>query len=164
MKLLPTGKTLHRRKSRFDDRCPACSSHQESNDHLFQCPDISRQCWQSSTTSSLRQRLENNAINPVLVDIMMASLDSYFQAKPFDYSDFTEFDNSTHPRRPYYSLIRHQEAIGWDHFLRGKLSHHWTFLQQDFVWRTNPTKKFDSEAWLRLIILLLLHYYLCCSP
>ena len=32
------------------------------------------------------------------------------------------------------------------------LSHHWTLLQQDFVWRTNPTTKFDSEAWLRLII------------
>jgi hypothetical protein len=152
-KLLPTGKTLHRCESRFDDRCPAgYSLPQESNDHLFQCPDISRQRWRSSTTSSLRQRLKNNATNLVLLDIMMAGLDSYFQAKPFDYSDFTEFDNSTHPRHPYYSLIGHQEAIGWDHFLHGKLSHHWTLLQQDFVWRTNPTKKFDSEAWLRLII------------
>jgi hypothetical protein len=83
---------------------------------------------------------------------MMAGLDSYFQAKPFNYSEFTEFNNSFHPRRPDYGLIRHQEAIGWDHFLRGKLSHHWTLLQQDFVWRTNPSKKFDSEAWLRLII------------
>jgi hypothetical protein len=152
MKLLPTGKTLHQRKSRFNDRCPACSSPQESNDHMFQCPGIRRQRWQSSTTSPLRQQLENNGTNPVLVDIMMAGLDSYFQAKPFNYSEFTEFDKSFHPRRPYYSLIRHQEAIGWDHFLRGKLSHLWTLLQQDFVWRTNQNKKFDSKAWLRLII------------
>jgi hypothetical protein len=127
-KLLPTGKILHQRESRFDDRCPACSSPQESNDHLFQCPDISCQRWRSSTTSSLRQRLENHGTNPVLVDIMMAGLDSYFQAKPFDYSEFTEFDNSFYPWRPYHGLIRHQEAIGWDHFLRGKLSHHWTLL------------------------------------
>jgi hypothetical protein len=152
MKLLPTGKTFHRRESRFDDRCPACSSPQESNDHLAQCPDISRQRWRSSTTSSLRQRLENSGTNPVLVGIMMAGLDSYFQAKPFDYSEFTEFDYSSRPQRPYYGLIRHQEAIGWDHFLQGKLSHHRTLLQQDFVWPTNPTKKFDIEAWLRLII------------
>ena len=151
-KLLPTGKTLHRRESRFDYRCPACSSPQESTNHLFQCPDISRQHWQSSTTSSLRQQLKKNGTNPVLVDIMMAGLNSYFQAKPVDYSEFTEFDNSSHPRRPYYSLIQHQEAIGWDHFLHGKLSHHWTLIQQDFVWRTNPTKKFDSKAWLCLII------------
>jgi hypothetical protein len=152
MKLLPTGKTLHRRESRFDNRYPACSSPQESNDHMFQCPDIRHQRWRSSTTSSLRQRVENNGTNPVLVDIMMAGLDSYFQAKPFDYSEFTEFDKSFHPRRPYYGLIRHQEAIGWDHLLHGKLSHHWTLLQQDSVWRTNQNKKFDREAWLRLII------------
>jgi hypothetical protein len=152
MKLLPTGKTLHRRESRFDNRCPACSSPEESNDHMFQCSGIRRQRWQSSTTSSLQQQLENNGTNPVLVDIMMAGLDSYFQAKSFDYSEFTEFDKSFHPRRPYYGLIRHQEGKGWDHLLRGKLGHHWTLLQQDFVWRTNQNKKFDSEAWLRLII------------
>jgi hypothetical protein len=152
MSLLPTGKTLHRRESRFDDRCPACSSPQESNDHLFQCQDISRQRWRSATTSDIRKRLETNSTNPVLVDIMMAGLDSYFHSKPLDYSEFTEFDHPFHPRRPYYSLMRHQDAIGWSHFLRGKLSHHWTLLQQDFVWRTNPSMSFDREAWLRLII------------
>jgi hypothetical protein len=89
MKLLPTGKTLHRQESRFDDRYPACSSPQKSNNHMFQCPDIRRQRWQSSAASSLQQRIENNSTNPVLVDIMMAGLDSYFQAKPFDYSKFT---------------------------------------------------------------------------
>jgi hypothetical protein len=113
----------------------------------------------SSTTSALRQRLENDGTNPVLVDVKMAGLDSYFQAKPFRLLGFhrirQHFPSSG--RRPYYyGLIRHQEAIGWDHFLRGKRSHHWTLRyllqQQDFVWRANPNKKFDREAWLRLII------------
>jgi hypothetical protein len=152
MKLLPTGKTLHRQESRYDDRCPACSSPQESNNHMFQCPDISRQRWQSSTSSALWQPPKNDGTNPVLVEIMMAGLDSYFQAKPFNYSEFMDLDNSSRPRRPHYGLIRHQEAISWDQFLRGKLCHHWTLLQQDFIWRTNQNKKFDSEAWLRLII------------
>jgi hypothetical protein len=152
MKLLPTGKTLHRRESRFNKRCPACTSPQESNDHMSQCPDNRHQRWRSSTTSSPRQPLENNGTNPVLVSIMMAGLDSYFQEKLFDYSEFTVFDKSFHPRHPYYGWIRHQEAIGWDHLLRGKLSHHWTLLQQDFVSCTNQNKIFDSKAWLRLII------------
>jgi hypothetical protein len=89
MKLLSTGKTLHWQESRFNDRCPACSSPQESNDHLFQCQNISRQRWQSSTTSALQQPLENDGTNPVQVDIMMAGLNSYFLEKPFDYSEFT---------------------------------------------------------------------------
>jgi hypothetical protein len=90
MKLLPTGKTLHQQESRFDDRCPACSSPQESNNHMFQCPDISRQRWQSSTSSALWQPPKNDGTNPVLVEIMMAGLDSYFQAKPFNYSEFMD--------------------------------------------------------------------------
>jgi hypothetical protein len=97
MSLLPTGKTLHRHKSGFESHCPACSSPQESNDHLFQCLDISCQHWLSSTTSALQKRLKTDGTNPVLVDIMMASLDNYFQAKPFDYSEFTEFHNLFHP-------------------------------------------------------------------
>jgi hypothetical protein len=53
-----------------------------------------------------------------------AVLQSYFLDRPLDYSEFSDFDASYRPRRPYYSLLKHQERIGWDHFLRGKLSHH----------------------------------------
>jgi hypothetical protein len=60
---------------------------QASNNHLFQCLDISRQHKRNSTTFAIKKRLETNGANPVLVDIMMAG----FQAKPFDYSEFTEF-------------------------------------------------------------------------
>jgi hypothetical protein len=94
----------------------------------------------------------HNHTNPILIDIMMAGLQSYFLNRPIDYSEFSASDAPNHTQPPYYTLIRHQESIGWDHFLRGKLSHHWTQLQQDFVWRTAPGTKFESEAWLRLII------------
>jgi hypothetical protein len=32
------------------------------------------------------------------------------------------------------------------------LSYHWTELQQDFIWHTNPGTAFDRDKWLRLII------------
>jgi hypothetical protein len=127
----------------------------QTNGHLFQCPSISRQRWRASTTSSLRKRLESNDTNPILISIMLAGLQSYFLDRPLDHSEFSDFDTSYHPLRPYYSLIKDQESIGWDHFLRGKLSRHWTQLQQDFIWRTVPTTHFNSDAWLRLIIRLI---------
>lgn len=74
MSLLPTEKTLHWRESHFGSRCLERTFPQESNDHLFQCPNISRQHWQSSTISALRKMLETNDTNLVLVDIMMAGL------------------------------------------------------------------------------------------
>jgi hypothetical protein len=35
---------------------------------------------------------------------------------------------------------------------RRKVSHHWTALQQDFIWGTSPSTSFDRDKWLRLII------------
>jgi hypothetical protein len=77
---------------------------------------------------------------------MAAGLCSYFQSKPLDRSEFEEY-NAT-----YHNLITLQESIGWDHLLRGKLSKEWANLQQGYVYRTSPGKKFDKEKWLRLII------------
>ncbi len=62
---------------------------------------------------------------------MMAGLQSYFLNRPLlPIFEFSASDTPYHPRRPYYSLIKHKDSISWDHFLRGKLSHHWTHLQQ----------------------------------
>jgi hypothetical protein len=120
MGLLPTGKTVHQRESQFDDRCPACSSPQESNSHLYQCTSLSRQRWRAATSSTLQKRLELNHTNPILVDIMMAGLASYSTNTALDYNEFSAFDVPHHPRRPYYRLLQHQDKIGWDHFLEGK--------------------------------------------
>jgi hypothetical protein len=98
------------------------------------------------------ERLELDQTSPILVDIMMAGLASYFTNTAFDYDEFSAFDVPHHPRRPYCRLLQHQGKIGWDHFLRGKLSYHWTALQQDFIWRTSPGTSFDRDKWLRLII------------
>ena len=56
--------------------------------------------------------LELNQTNPILVDIMMAGLASYFENKALDYNKFSPFDVPYLPRRPYYRLLRHQDQIG----------------------------------------------------
>jgi hypothetical protein len=86
------------------------------------------------------------------MDIIMAGIDSYFLNKPIDYSKFLDYNLSYHAKWPYYHLLKQQECIGWDHLLRGKLSHYWTLLQEDFVWSISPGTKFDQGAWLCFII------------
>jgi hypothetical protein len=144
-RLLPTGNTLHRNETRYDQQCPACNESQECNGHLFQCTAVRRQRWSSKTTSALRKRLDAT-IDPVLSDIMTAGLYSYFQSKRLNSSEFTEYSAL------YHHLISLQESIGWGHFLRGKISKEWANLQQDYVSRNSPSTKFDKEKWLRLII------------
>ncbi len=68
---------------------------------------------------------------------MIAGLVSYFQSITLDRSEFEQWGPS------YLNLIQLQDTIGWDHFLRGKLSHEWANLQQDYSYRTQPNSTFD---------------------
>jgi hypothetical protein len=71
---------------------------------------------------------------------------SYFDANPFPFHEFP-----TLPKR-YAILIRTQEAIGWGHLVRGRLSSEWANLQQDYVYRVLPKTKFDAAKWHRKIV------------
>jgi hypothetical protein len=77
---------------------------------------------------------------------MVAGIVSYFQSTPLDRSEFEQWGPS------YLNLIQLQDTIGWDHFLRGKLSHEWANLQQDYIYQTQPNSTFDRAKWHRLII------------
>jgi hypothetical protein len=74
---------------------------------------------------------------------MVAGLVSYFQSTPLDRSEFEQWGPS------YLNLINLQDTISWDFFLRGKLSHKWAHLQQDHLYRTNPSSTFDRAKWIR---------------
>jgi hypothetical protein len=66
---------------------------------------VSGQLWHSKTTSALCKRLDATT-NPVLSNIMTAGLYSYFQSKPLDRSEFSEYSAS------YHNLISLHESIG----------------------------------------------------
>lgn len=59
------------------------------------------------------------------------------------------------PKRPtstnsYVLLRQSQDAIGWDHFLRGKFSSEWSRLQFKFAVRHNKVE--ESKNWLNWLI------------
>jgi hypothetical protein len=57
------------------------SQPQEGNPHPFQCLNLSRKQWHAAMMSTLQKQLETNQANPILVDMMMAGLGSYFLDK-----------------------------------------------------------------------------------
>ncbi len=145
-RLLPTGKTLHRRSSRFDSRCPACNAEEESNNHMFQCTAVSRRSWQSNCITTLRKQAENNRTDPKLVHILLAGMRSYFDDSNLPLDEFSQYPE------PYQELIHAQEAIGWDHLIRCRFATLWGTLQQDYMHRAHPTIKFDESKWLSKLL------------
>jgi transposase len=143
---LPTGKTLHRRSPRSDPKCPACSHASKCNDHMFQCKAISRRQWKSSFIQSTRKRAEDCKTDPKLVHILLAGIRSYFDSCSPPHSKFTDYPPV------YRQLAINQTTIGWGHLIRGRIISSWETIQQDYIYRTHPSTKFEPDAWHRKLL------------
>jgi hypothetical protein len=59
------------------------------------------------------------------------------------------------PTNPYVRLRLAQDAIGWDHFLRGKISKDWEILQFKYATRHSLLK--ESRNWITWLIKHMAH-------
>jgi hypothetical protein len=138
---LPTGKTLHKRSPQFDPKCPACSHASECNDHMFQCKAIFRRQWKSSFIQSTHKRAEDCKIDPKLIHILFAGIQSYFDSCRPPHSEFADY------LQTYRQLAIAQTTVGWDHLIRGQISSSWETIQQDYMYRTYLSVKFNPNTW-----------------
>ena len=68
-KKLPVGQRLHSREAWFDDRCPSCLFHGESDDHVFQCPHADHRQWRVAFLSGIHDKLPH-FLDPELLDMI----------------------------------------------------------------------------------------------
>lgn len=135
---LPTGKRLHRRTPKYDERCLSCSQEVENDEHLLTCKCESRKTWRRHLLEQIRKAIEHHT-DPVLMDILHQGLALVFSSsatkgiEPLDYST------------TYRSLIREQNEIGWYNFLAGKMSVQWKHQQQEY-WRRTKRKPNRAET------------------
>ena len=79
--------------------------------------------------------------------IIRISLAAHFAEQP---SNLNIRFPSGHSSDPYCRLINDQTSIGWDHFLRGKLSTEWTPLQHLYAKKYNLLD--ESDRWIPTLI------------
>ena len=152
-KKLPCGGRLHSREARFDDRCPSCLQPDESDDHLFQCLHTDRQQWRAAFLRGITDHL-TAFLDPELIDMIRLGLQGYFRDNftalhsrfPDPRPSTVGADSDCQSTSDVYILLRQaQDAIGWDHFLRGKMSMDWSRLQYKYAARHNFLK--ESKNW-----------------
>ena len=148
-KLLPIGTRLHKRTPSYDHRCPSCHQDFETDDHIFQCSHSLRAQWRDKLLHKISDTF-GSYLDSSLLALIHLGLNSFFTNTLPIYSErFPRGYSST----PYNELIQQQTAIGWDHFIRGKLSPEWASLQY-YISKREGTLK-ESEGWtLKLIKLM----------
>jgi hypothetical protein len=145
-RMLPVGEKVNKYDDKYSPQCPTCKQEIETQDHLHQCTGFSRRKWRNTLYSTLQDKANDIKTRPQLIDIMREGLASYLQQLPMDHNKY----NNT----PYQLLIEQQSAIGWDNFLRGRLSKEWKRLQMDYL-KEHPHHQDNHEAgnkWVNTII------------
>jgi hypothetical protein len=157
-KKLAVGSRLHEQSPCYNHRCPACHADYETNDHVFRCNHPSCSKWRTMLISSIMAQSDSSYRDPLLMDILRTGLHAYFTNTPPDFDK--QFPRDPEERFPagswvnsYHDLINQQQDIGWDHFLRGKLSKEWTKVQFQYAHRNGKAE--TSSGWVPHLIKLL---------
>eukprot|EP00980_Cylindrotheca_fusiformis_P020836 scaffold7832_cov103-Cylindrotheca_fusiformis.AAC.3 len=150
--ILPTYAVEARRNPAATSTCPLCSSHPESNDHLYQChSDSVRTSWRSSTLADIRAVLDKWDAKYGSVEVLMAGIQCAFDPSEASTLDPSAFPTSLH------LLIASQNAIGWRHLFRGRASSQWaTFQQAEYQLRNPPPPPAISGTGMMTEVLVLL--------
>ena len=136
LKKLPAGERLHRREEHYDHHCPLCGGEQETDDHMLQCPSTTTTEWRKQLLDKVRDATMKH-MDPNLITIANLGISSQLLGGNFDPTGVCKqarFDTCM-------TLIREQQALGWDHFMRGKLSHQWQQRQSIYQMECHPTIK-----------------------
>ncbi|KAG7361856.1 reverse transcriptase RNA-dependent DNA polymerase [Nitzschia inconspicua] len=146
---LPVGKLVSRYNPiKYPSACPSCDEPVEDFKHFLTCPNPERRKWHATLTTSLRHRCESVDTDPALLDLLLWGLNHWLQSAPIPAHRVP--DRISH-------LLHSQTTIGWDNFLLGRWSKHWTTLQLQYLQRNHIEVKHKNHglSWSSNIIRLM---------
>ena len=140
--LAPTGHIAHRNQSHHEASCPSCACLTEDNDHVFKCPAESRSQWRTKTLKMIHANTGIITQDPILLDVLRDGIQRWLTDQP-------PIPIADYPFK-YSSLIVNQTNIGWSHLFRGRWSHHWKRLHNEYATNKGATgEEADGTRWVR---------------
>ena len=142
---LPTGHEVHRNNPLEDHRCPHCKTVFEKNAHLLRCPHPDRTALREQFLSVTLNNFyhTSNTAQPIR-ELISQSLIQWFRnpaiAKRFP---------RTHP---LFRASVHQQAIGWQHFLKGRIATSIIDHQEQYHRDREHHAKHTGLTWAKKLI------------
>lgn len=135
------------------DRCMNCNQL-EDNDHIVRCSQCGpkRKEIKTEWINTVLEYLSEDHTPPSVRLVIMTAVTSWLNDLPIP--NIQQIDSSASPqlRKAYTS----QNEIGWDNFLRGKLSQHWeTVLTNHIGPNGKKGTQATSEQWAVQLVCLL---------
>ena len=126
MNIAATNKNLRRRhRDGRSDKCPCCTIHVETAEHVIQCPETGRVEAFRIGTNALEQWLDKADTDPDLTDNIV----EYVRQRGT--ITMEEVTNDAPPR--FRQMALSQDKIGWRRLLEGMISMEITIIQQQYM-------------------------------
>jgi hypothetical protein len=136
-----TGKQLHRIDSTASSKCPNCMRPGECARHLNQCPSEGRSQLLRDSVTNLHAWLKQGHTHPELARWVPEYINARGRIK------FAELGRMS----PMMRELGHcQDAIGWRHFMEGKVAKQFLEIQQIHILSSNTL--LTPHAWIRTFI------------
>ena len=143
----------------YKHRCPFCTMSATSDtdyDHFLTCAFTLQ--FKNKRLTSIFLKLEKLHTPPFLRDIIINSIDKYYNNGLVD--DIIESSSTTY-QKEINKCAHLQQRIGWEHFLRGRISTSFHTPINRYYRQNHLGKRYTSSFWFRSIVnfLLGLHHH-----
>ena len=146
---LPTNHNLRKETPTLSPTCSLCELAHETDNHLCQCTNKDAESIRSHALSSLRDSLSMCGTDPVLQNILLSGLCSWFSTGNDHFSPPIPHD---HPFSSQLSqAVTEQNSISWRQLCQGRLSLAWGECY--LAWKAHDfhmppgTKRLDPTTW-----------------
>ena len=148
--LLPTAKPIQTFDNRHDGRCFECGQLWEDTNHVLQCPSDKREQARSDAFQVLREHFQRQHTPLIMTDIICTTMSHWIQRRRITPPDWPT------PSEPIMMAItrafQSQTRIGWDQFLRGRLTNEWSLAIATYYHARQPGQNFTPEHWMQTTI------------
>jgi hypothetical protein len=120
--------------------CDQCQCDCEDEDHIVLCRSVKRQQLRQEWLNDINTYLSEPHTSAIIRNVIINNLSTWLE--PNDISEPTEFLDQNEISK----VIKKQQAIGWSHFIRGRLSIDWGYLINIHL-SSNKITDINAEQW-----------------
>ena len=147
--LLPTAKRLQTFDNKHDGRCFECQQLWEDTNHILQCPGEDRSNQRQESMQTLCLQLNAKKTPKVMTDLICDSIDNWIHRRQISLPNW-------HQHEPFLNTLtdafNSQKRIGWDQFLRGRMSKDWATAIGLYYKERKPGTAYTHDNWIRHMI------------
>jgi hypothetical protein len=125
--------------------CPSCNAY-ETHDHLLRCPNPERAELRENFFAELQKCSEKHHMKSTTTTMIINCLEKWIDTR----DKVTTMTTAIHSNIPLRAAVLQQNKIGWNHFLRGRISKSFQTMVNDS--RDIPLSAYESNKWTIWII------------